>query len=379
MDLNKEFAPFADLPVSVKEEHPFIVAHFWFASRNLDQIPFPSVYHRDNVIVRWPDIAAMVEAMVVKVLDSLTKSQAQTLGLGQKKTFIFDSDFEKRAMQLYYFVEKHLLFPHAGLYTSLHYFMKSQTMLWINAREHLNLVYCGSGLITEKQWLPQKEILKFLDQKLVFASHRQTGYIATHVQNCGLGERFAYLLFIPGIVLTDQLDHVVRASKYLDIHCRGFASNEKWLAGPIWEMQTKETGAHDPAELLMRFNRFVEHIEQIEYAARQKLIQSESTVLLDKMRRSLAALQNALLMSTNEALEHLTYLAMALEKGLVDGLSRKILYRTWIRMQKTHLQVEQKKDGQNMENEYNDMQWDWHRALLLRQSFADVCLRGANA
>ncbi len=232
--------------------------------------------------------------------------------------------------------------------------------LMINEEDHLRMQVMRSGFQINEAWQQINDVDDKIEQRLDYAFHPKYGYLTACPTNVGTGIRVSVMLHLPALRLTHELEKVAQAARDLKLAIRGLHGEGTEALGDLFQVSNQITLGRSESELIDDFRDVViPKIVEYESAARQSLLKSRLHVLDDKIWRAMGALQNARLISSNEAMQYLSHVRMGLHVGRVKNVQLQTLNELFLQMQPAHLQ---KLQGERLNGEQRSLV----RAALIR-------------
>lgn len=232
--------------------------------------------------------------------------------------------------------------------------------LMINEEDHLRMQVMRSGLQLDEAWERINAIDDALDERVEFAFHAQYGYLTACPTNVGTGIRVSVMLHLPALRLTNELEKVGQAAKDMKLAVRGLFGEGTEALGDFFQVSNQITLGRAEADIIDDFRRTViPKIVEYEQAARKSLLKHRPQALDDKIWRAMGMLQNARLMSSNEALQCLSHVRMGLHIGRLPAIDLQTVNELFLQTQPAHLQ---KLQGERLNGEQRSIA----RAALIR-------------
>jgi protein arginine kinase len=272
------------------------------------------------------------------------------------------SDLEKQIL-----VERHLISRElsgskggAGVVIS-----KDQAFsVMMNEEDHLRIQVLRSGFQLKKAWNAINDFDSALEEHLDFAFSPTLGYLTACPTNLGTGMRASAMMHLPALVISNQMEKVVRAVNQLGMVVRGLFGEGSDASGSIFQISNQTTLGEAEDEIIKRLGSVLQSIIEHELNAREKLLEADSGKLLDKIGRAYGILQNSHVLSSSEAMNLLSLIRLGIDLGSFPDAQRSIIDRLFIEAQPGHLQHAQK-------GEFDPAQRDILRAVRLRSEFAN--------
>lgn len=221
------------------------------------------------------------------------------------------------------------------------------------------------GLQIKQVW---KKIDKFdtgLEKKLDYAFDMNHGYLTACPTNLGTGIRVSAMLHLPGLMLTEQVDQIVKAVTKLGHAVRGLYGEGTEALGHLFQVSNQMTLGESEQDIIERIHKVVLQIIEHEENARQTLLKGQPKVLLNQIGRAYGVLANAHIVASKESMNQLSLLRLGVNLGLFEKLESDVLDELFLMSQPAHLQ---QLVGEKLSGEERDV----HRADLLRGRLAKI-------
>ena len=177
--------------------------------------------------------------------------------------------------------------------------------------------------------------------------------------------RASAMLHLPGLVLGEQINQVIKSVNQLGLAVRGLYGEGTEALGNLFQISNQTTLGESERQILDRLLKVVRQLIELETNARQKLVQEKSRMLADQAGRSYGIVLHAYSISSKEALNLLSLLRLAADLALLPASLKPKLDALLISTQPAHLQqASQKKLGAE--------ERDACRADLLREKLKGV-------
>lgn len=313
----------AELTHNTQKATPVVLSTRLRLARNLVGTPFPE------------------RASLTQRSDILSKCVAHFSRLSKmKKGMYFEisnlSDLEKQVL-----VERHLISrelcesgPGCGVYIN-----RDQTCsVMINEEDHLRIQFLKSGFHLKNVW---KRIDRFdseLENVLDIAFDTEFGYLTACPTNLGTGLRASVMMHLPGLVLADQMERVARAVNQLGITVRGLFGEGSDATGHVFQISNQQTLGEMESDIVERLGKVLKTVIDHEVNARFKCLEDSCPKLLDQIGRAYGLLRNAHVVTSNEAMHHLSLLRLAVDFEMLPESKRADIDRFFIECQPGHIQ-----------------------------------------
>jgi protein arginine kinase len=236
--------------------------------------------------------------------------------------------------------------------------------IMVNEEDHLRMQVIKPGFQLKRVWKTMNAVDTALEERLDYAFSSDLGYLTACPTNLGTGLRASAMMHLPALVITGQMDKIVRAVNQLGLVVRGLHGEGTDASGSIFQISNQTTLGESEEAIIERLHNVLTTVFRQEMNAREKLLDAEPTKLFDKIGRAYGLLQNAHLLTSAEALNLLSLIRLGIDLGGFPETCRVVINRLFILSQPAHIQ-------HSSENEADPVQRDVLRASQLRAAFAD--------
>jgi len=273
------------------------------------------------------------------------------------------SDLEKQIL-----VERHLISRElsgspesAGVVIS-----KDQSVsVMINEEDHLRMQVVKSGYRFKSAWNAVNNLDTALEGDLNYAFSSRLGYLTACPTNVGTGMRASAMMHLPALVISKQMEKVVRAVNQLGIAVRGLFGEGSDASGSIFQISNQTTLGESEEAIIKRLSSVLKTIIDQEINAREKILETDPNELLDKIGRAYGILQNSHLLSSNECMNLVSLVRFGVDLEMFPEEMRNIVDRLFIECQPGHIQYHAGKTIDTRER-------DAYRSEYLRKQFENV-------
>lgn len=232
--------------------------------------------------------------------------------------------------------------------------------LMVNEEDHLRIQSLRNGLQLEAVWQEADKIDTELSQSLDFAFSDDFGYLTACPTNVGTGIRVSVLIHLPGLVLTDNIDPVIRGMTGIGLAVRGLYGEGTDALGDLYQLSNQRTLGYSELDIVTNLDRVVRQLIRYEERAYETLLREASAQIEDRVWRAYGLLCHARMLSSHDAVEALSSIRMGLNVGIINIVDLSVLNRLLIMTQSAHVQ---KIAGHTLDTEAQDVM----RADLVRQ------------
>ena len=246
-----------------------------------------------------------------------------SLELGDKIFYI--SVDKAPTLSRHFLVERHLISRHhafgkgpRGVVIARKEFFTAM----INEEDHLRLQVLKAGCQLSQCAEQINQIDDMIEKKVDYAFSPRYGYLTACPTNLGTGVRVSVMLHLPALKMTGQIEKFFNAARDMSLAVRGLFGEGTEAASDLYQISNQVTLGVSESDIISQFeNTIIPEIVEYENAARNQLLSKQSDVLDDKISRAMALLQNAHLISSQEALFLLSHLRLGINMHEYMGAS----------------------------------------------------------
>jgi protein arginine kinase len=257
-----------------------------------------------------------------EILDKL-RGIMMSLDLGDK-VFYFSVD-DAPTLNKHFLVERHLISRHhafgkgpRGVVIAEREFFTAM----INEEDHLRIQVLKAGCQISQCAEQIDRIDDMIENKVDFAFNPRYGYLTACPTNVGTGIRVSVMLHLPALKITGQIERFFNTARDMNLAVRGLFGEGTEAASDLYQLSNQATLGVSEEDVVKRFEKtIIPEIIEYENAARSQLLSNQADVLDDKISRAMALLQNARLISSQEALFLLSHLRLGINMQQCMGAS----------------------------------------------------------
>ncbi len=235
----------------------------------------------------------------------------------------------------------------------------------VNEEDHLRLQAILPGLRPEDAWFQVSALDDELGAGLAYAHSPRWGYLTACPTNTGTGLRVSVLMHLPGLVLTEQIEKVLRGLAQMSCAVRGFYGEGSNALGNLFQVSNQTTLGTSEPEVVAELLRITRLLVTSEREAQQVLLTEARSQVEDKVWRAFGLLSHARVLSSQEFMNLLSALRLGFSLSLIDTLPTGFMNHLMLVTQPSHLQAQ-------ADAELSSDERDVRRAALVRQRIAEV-------
>lgn len=209
----------------------------------------------------------------------------------------------------------------------------------VNEEDHLRLQAFTSGLALYKAYRMIDQVDSELESELDYAFSDRFGYLTACPTNVGTGMRASALLHLPALVLTKEIDKILRAVSQLGISVRGLYGEGTEVKGNFFQISNQITLGKREEDILAELEKIVRDIITYERGARETLLRDARAFVEDKIFRAYGIIKNARILTSDEVINLFSAVRLGIGLSLIDSVDISTLNELLIFAQPAHLQL----------------------------------------
>lgn len=297
-------------------------------ARNLVGHPFPGWARKDDRIAVMDEIRPALEALP-EMKDSFSEEMTKL------------SAIEKQVL-----VERHLISrEHAAKSAGCASVMnrKQTVSVMVNEEDHLRMQAIRPGLQLLAAYRALDDIDTSLEGELPYAFDHQYGYLTACPTNLGTGMRASAMLHLPGLVLSEQINQTIQGANKIGLAVRGLYGEGTEALANLFQISNQNTLGTNETEIIEHLGRVIAQLIENEKNARMKMLEDRPTMMQDQIGRAYAVLKYAHIITSKEALNHLSMIRLGCDLGFVAEDEREAINVLLTEIQPAHLQISAKR------------------------------------
>ena len=229
--------------------------------------------------------------------------------------------------------------PGAGLVLTL----DEKAAIMVNEEDHLRLQSIRPGQNLQEAWDHLDQIDNQIEQQIGYAYDQRLGFLTACPSNVGTGLRASVMLHVPGLVLQNEMNQVVKGLGKIGLAVRGMGGEGSEAAGNFFQVSNQITLGEKEIDIINTLDEIIHHVVKHEENARQRLAESSEHKLHDHVGRAQGILGRAHLLSSKEAFDLLSGLRLGVELGIIKEIEREAVDSLLLQTRPGHLQKAEKK------------------------------------
>jgi protein arginine kinase len=235
----------------------------------------------------------------------------------------------------------------------------------INEEDHLRLQAIVPGLQAQTAWQRVNALDDDLGRGLDYAYHPRWGYLTACPTNTGTGLRVSALMHLPALVLSQDMERVLRGLTQLSFSVRGFYGEGTNALGNLFQLSNQTTMGRSEGDLVDDLMTIARELIGFERDAQGSLMAEAASQVEDKVWRAYGLLSHARVLSSQEFMNLLSAVRLGLSLELISRVPSGFMNQLMIITQPAHLQADS-------EGELSAEERDVCRASLVRRRLAEL-------
>lgn len=209
----------------------------------------------------------------------------------------------------------------------------------VNEDDHL-LVRCfRSGFDVPGAAKAAFEIDDKLSEEVPFSFSAEYGYLTASPTRVGTGMRASVMLHLPALVMTREMEKLVRFCHDHELTLRGMYGESTHGSADIYQVFNHVTLGVTEDEILEEVTETVPVLMEWERNARRSLVGQHRDELVARIERAFDLLRTSKMISSEESLSLLSQVKMGVIMGLVEDVSSEVLNELLLLTLPAHLQT----------------------------------------
>ncbi len=293
-------------------------------ARNIADAPF-------TTLAKSQDQARVVETVRLAVRDS---------GFLDPEAFLDEEQLTEERCR--FLQERHLVSPDFAAGRTRRGFgvaADEGLSLMVNEEDHLRFQALVSGFDFGRALELAGRLDELLDGQLGYAYSDKYGFLTACPSNLGTGLRASVLVHLPGLVLTREIEKVLRGAVHVGLLVRGLYGEGSDTKGYFFQISNQRSLGVSESEIIETVSDSCRQVIDYERKAREYLVENLRNEVEDKVFRSLAMLRSARILTSEEATNLLATVRLGVSLGIINELKLADVSRLLILVRPENLQA----------------------------------------
>lgn len=209
--------------------------------------------------------------------------------------------------------------------------------LTVNEEDHLRIHALLGGQGIEEAWRTVDRLDDELGDGLEYAYREPFGFLTASPTNAGTGFRASVLIHLPALVLSGEVESVLRKVTGVGMLVRGVYGEGSAVFGNLFQLSNQMTLGRSEEDILASVAGAGRQVARYEIDARENLFREARMQLEDKIHRALGLLRSARILSLRECMNLLSAVRLGVNMDVLSGVEISRLDVLTILTQPSHL------------------------------------------
>ncbi len=227
-------------------------------------------------------------------------------------------------------LEKHLISPlqaRENLVSGLILRADEVISIMVNEEDHFRIQCLLPGLQLDRAWEEASCYDDYLEKGIDYAFDEELGYLTACPTNVGTGLRASVMLYLPALVLTGQINHILAAIGQVGLVVRGIYGEGTEMVGGLCQVSNQITLGQSEEEIWHNLYSVTRQLINQERKGRQQLLNEQRDKLADRAGRAYGILKYARLLGSQEAMQLISDVRLGVDLGLLHDVPVSTLNR----------------------------------------------------
>ncbi len=223
--------------------------------------------------------------------------------------------------------------------------------IMINEEDHLRIQGFADGL----QMFEIFDFLNLVDDEVgaraSYSYDKDFGYLTSCPTNIGTGMRASALVHLPALVITREIEKIIRKLKTKRVLVRGLYGEGTDIKGNFFQLSSSESLGKSEENIISIVTEIVKEIVEKERNAREMLMKNARMQIEDKIWRAYGLFKYARLLTSDEAINLSSAVRLGVGLGVIRDVALKQLNKLLVYIQPAHLQLVNERKMDNYERD----------------------------
>ena len=187
----------------------------------------------------------------------------------------------------------------------------------VNEEDHIRIQAVCAGLNIDKALMAAGEVEDMLKESLMLAYDDEFGYLTACPTNVGTGMRISAMVHLPALSRGGAMSDLANSLSRIGYTLRGVYGEGSKQIGSMYQISNEVTLGSTKAEIAEDFRRVIDKVCDSEMNARREISRQMGAQLEDEVMRSLGQLKYCRSISSSEAIDMLSNIALGISLGWI--------------------------------------------------------------
>ncbi len=220
-------------------------------------------------------------------------------------------------------------------------FEKDDTHIMVCEEDHIRLQVIKKGFEIESCYKEACRSDDLLINKLRVAFDEKLGFLTHCPTNLGTAMRASVMMFLPGLVMTRQMNSIISQLGKLGMTIRGLYGEGSEALGYLYQISNAVTLGITEEEIIQKLTEIINQITDYERKARD-VIRNTGIKTEDSVCRALGAMLYARTITSGEFMELYSKVRLGITLNIIDNVSLETLDDLFIKVMPNSISKEKK-------------------------------------
>lgn len=194
-------------------------------------------------------------------------------------------------------------------------------VITVNDEDHVKIHIYEDKFNIDETFIVANQIDDILESKLDYAFNDKLGYLTSSPINVGTGLKTSVIVHLPILSLQKKIGTYSNIAHKLGLNIKGICNEKSNILGNMYEISNQSTIDKTEKNIIESLKSLTKDIIKREKESRILLKMEASIELEDEIYRSLGILQNSRIISSFEAMKHLSNIKLGIEMDYIKDIN----------------------------------------------------------
>lgn len=191
----------------------------------------------------------------------------------------------------------------------------------VNDQDHIKITICKDKFDIDETFLIVNKIDDILSNKLDYSFNDKLGYLTSFPINAGTGMKASIIVHLPILSLQKRVDTYCNIARKIGANIKGICNEKSNILGNMYEISNQSLIGRSEKNIIESLKSLTKDIIDKERESRT-LVKMEAYIELeDEIYRSLGILQNSRIITSYEAMKHLSNIKLGIEMDYIKDIN----------------------------------------------------------
>ncbi len=197
--------------------------------------------------------------------------------------------------------------------------------IMLGEEDHIRIQAISPGFNLSTAFENANKIDDLLESTVDFAFDTQFGYLTACPTNTGTGLRASVMVHLPALTHSGGINSIIHSLSKLGLCVRGIYGEGSEALGDIYQISNQITLGVSEEDTIKKLAQVISELISKEKKAGRELYKNSRFELEDKIMRSKGLLQNARIMTSDEAMKLISQVRWGINLGIITDISHEKL------------------------------------------------------